>query len=242
MAEFVISIAGFAVGITSLFDSTRDYCRSFLTESDAEFHIAVTAADLTAEQIWLDEEADREGLRHRKFGDPFLERNFLQRRVARLLLPKGVLLVHGSAVALDGRGYLFTAGCGTGKSTHARLWRETLGAVAVNDDKPFLRLTPEGVLLCGSPWQGKHGIGQNITVPLAGICLLRRGQHNTIRPITQQEAAPLLLSQLCLPEETDTLPPIACRLLESTALWQLECTISPEAARVAHDAMGAERK
>ena len=231
MAEFVISIAGFAVGIRSLFDSTRDYCRSFLTGSNAEFHISVTAADLTAEQLWLDDEADREGLRRRKFGDPFLERNFLQRRVAQLLLPKGVLLVHGSAVALEGKGYLFAAPCGTGKSTHARLWREALGATAVNDDKPFLRLTDSGVLLCGSPWQGKHGIGENLTVPLQGICLLQRGSENRIMPLSPTEALPLLLRHCC---ESEALVEQLCH---AVPLWRLDCTISPEAARLAHEAM-----
>lgn len=231
MVEFTLSIAGCAVGVASLFDSTRDYCRDFLTTDAPQFHIAVTTDDLAAEQLWLDEEADRERLRRRKFGEPFLERNFLQRRVAQLLLPQGVLLVHGSAVALDGRGYLFAAPCGTGKSTHARLWRETLGAVAVNDDKPFLRLTEQGAMLYGSPWQGKHGIGSNLTVPLAGICLLERGDENTISPLAPNEALPLLLRHCC---ESESLVKPLC---QAVPLWKLACTISPEAAQTACDAM-----
>ena len=231
MAQFTVLLAGFAVQITSLFDSTRDYCRDYLTACEAQLHLTVTREDLAAEQIWLDGEADREGLRRRKFGDPFLERNFLQRRIARLLLPKGVLLVHGSAVALDGKGYLFAAPCGTGKSTHARLWRETLGAVSINDDKPFLRLTGSGVLLCGSPWQGKHGIGENRTVPLKSICLLERGDKNRIVPLSPHEALPLLLRHCC---ESEALVEQLCH---AVPLWQLECTISAEAARLAHDTM-----
>ena len=41
------------------------------------------------------------------------------------------ILFHGSVIAVDGEGYLFTAKSGTGKSTHARLWRETFGDRAV---------------------------------------------------------------------------------------------------------------
>lgn len=231
MAEFTLLLAGCAVGVDSLFDSTRDYCRDYLTDAPAEFHIATTPEDLSAEQEWLNDEADREGLRRRVFGQPFLERNFLQRRIARLLQSKNVLLVHGSAVALDGRGYLFAAKCGTGKSTHARLWRDALGAVTVNDDKPFLKLTPEGILLCGSPWTGKHGLGQNITVPLQGICLLERGTENAIFPLSPQAAAPLLLRHCC---ESEALVTPLC---EAVPLWRMQCTISPEAARIAHAAM-----
>ncbi len=228
--QFTMQIAGTAVAVQSLFDSTRDYCRDYLTDAAAALCVAVSEEDLAAEQHFLDEEADREGLRRRVFGKPFLERNLLQRRVAELLLKENVLLVHGSAVALNGEGFLFTAPCGTGKSTHARLWREALGAVAVNDDKPFLRLTPEGVLLCGSPWCGKHGIGANLTVPLKGICLLRRGAENTIVPLSPAEALPELIHQ-----STDT--PLVHAIAERVSLWLLSCTPTPEAAHVAQAAM-----
>ena len=233
MAIFTLSVAGFALQIRSLFESTRDYCAGFFTDAAAQFHICVRPEDLAAEQAWLDEGADREGLRRRVFTQPFLERNFLQRRVAQRLQSQGVLLAHGSAVAHKGRGYLFVAPCGTGKSTHARLWRETFGAVAVNDDKPFLRLTETEVLLCGSPWQGKHGIGQNITVPLAGICLLRRGSDDRIRPMASEEGYQHLLPH-CSGDQA-----VVDALCGRVPLWLLECTPTPNAAHTARQAMEA---
>ena len=231
MARFTIALAGQTVTVFSLFESTKDYCRDYLTEDAAALSVTVTAEDLAAEQVYLDEEADREGLRRRVFAQPFLERNFLQRRIAQLLLHENVLLLHGSAVALDGLGYLFTAPCGTGKSTHARAWRESLGAQCVNDDKPFLRLTDRGVLLCGSPWCGKHGLGQNLTVPLGGICLLERGSENVIRPLSAEDALEELVHQSVCPEET-----LAAAIANATPLWSLACTPTPEAAFVAHRA------
>lgn len=230
MASFTLALAGCAVQVHSLFDSTKDYCKDYLTDRAPRYTVTVTEADLLAEQQYLNEEADREGLRRRAFQAPFLERNFLQRRCAELLAEEKVVLLHGSAVALDGKGYLFTAPCGTGKSTHARMWRETLGAVAVNDDKPFLRITNEGVLLCGSPWCGKHGIGANITVPLGGICLLQRGMENTIVPLSPADALPELLHQS---DGSPLMPAVA----ERVPLWQLTCTPTPEAACVACAAM-----
>ena len=230
MAEFTLEIANHAVAVTSLFDSTRDYCVDYLTHRSAAFSVSVTEADLAAEQAYLDAEADREGLRRRVFGKPFLERSFLQRRIADLLEGENVLLLHGSAVALEGKGYLFTAPCGTGKSTHARLWREALGAVAVNDDKPFLRLTPDGVLLCGSPWRGKHGIGANITVPLKGICLLQRGCENTIMPLSPADGLQELIHQ-----SSDC--PLVRAIAERVPLWLLTCTPTVDAAHVAYHAM-----
>ena len=46
MAEFRICIAGYTSRITSLFDSTRDYCRKYLTEETPGWDISVTREDL----------------------------------------------------------------------------------------------------------------------------------------------------------------------------------------------------
>ena len=56
--------------------------------------------------------------------------------VYRKMADYDTVLLHGSAIAVDDEGYFFTAKSGTGKSTHARLWREMLGdrAVMINDD------------------------------------------------------------------------------------------------------------
>ena len=118
MADFRIKIAGTVFAVRSLFDSTKDYCRDYLTEAEPDHHIEIVREDLVFEQAMLDEEAREEGLKRRKFTDPFLERTAIQRKVADCLLAQNVLLFHGSGIALDGEGFLFIAACGTGKSTH----------------------------------------------------------------------------------------------------------------------------
>lgn len=192
MGEFTIQIAGFSAAVTCLFASTKDYCIRYLSQDEPQCRITVTREDLEFEQEALRREALEEGIKIRKFTDPFLERTAIQRKLADFLFDRGVLMTHGSTVAVDGKAYLFTAKCGTGKSTHTRLWRQVFGSRArmVNDDKPFLKLTEDGVLACGSPWSGKHGLDTNITVPLQGICILERGQENRIRRIPPEEALP----------------------------------------------------
>ena len=245
MAEFRMKIAGRVAAVTSLFDSTRDYCRAYLTEEEPDFSAIVTRADLDFEQEALRREAIEEGMKIRKFTDPFLDRAAIQRKFAEFLFDDGVLLFHGSAVAVDGQAYLFTAACGTGKSTHTRLWRQVFGerAVMVNDDKPFLRITEDGVLACGAPWSGKHGLDANITVPLAGICVLERGPENSIRPISPAEALPRLLHEACAPldnRKAEHFRALVAELAEKTPLWRMECTKDPQAAEVAFGAMREE--
>ena len=240
MAEFRMKIAGHTALVRSLFDSTKDYCKAYLTEDEPEFSITVTREDLAFEQAELLAEAKAEGMKPRKFTDPFLDRAAIQRGFADKLFHLDILLCHGSTVAVDGKAYLFTAKCGTGKSTHTRLWREAFGdrAVMVNDDKPFLALTENGVLACGAPWSGKHGLDCNITVPLAGICILERGPENIIRPASLDEALPRLVHEThCPPEQEARFQALVTRLAENVNLWHMECTKDPEAAAAAHRAM-----
>ena len=242
MAEFVIEIAGRSVAVSSLFESTRDYCKNYLTRKEPDFSVAVTREDLVFEQEVLLQEAREEGIRPRIFPDPFLERASIQRKVAEHLFDSDTLLFHGSTVAVDGEAYLFTANCGTGKSTHTRLWRQVFGerAMMVNDDKPFLRISEEGVLACGAPWSGKHGLDTNITVPLKGICILERGSENRIWSIAPEEAMPMLEKQSCLPMAPDRMAKyrrLVDALAETCTFWQMQCTKDPEAAVVSFGAM-----
>ena len=235
-----MEIAGLAVKVQPMFQTTREYCKAYLSEKTADFCVEVTPEDLIFQQELLDQEAIEEGLKRRKFTDPFLERATIQRKVADRLLLRDTVMLHGSTVALDGKAYLFTGPCGTGKSTHTRLWREVFGATMVNDDMPFLRITPEGVLAYGSPWNGKHGLSSNICVPLQGICLLQRGAENEIHRLTPQAGIAFLRQQLHTPVDEALQKKsllLADRLAQIVPLWQLHCNMQPEAAKVSHCAM-----
>ena len=154
-------------------------------------------------------------------------------------------MLHGSTVAVDGRAYLFTAPCGTGKSTHTRLWRELFGdrAIMVNDDKPFWQITPDCVLASGSPWSGKHGLASNVCVPLRGICLLHRGKENEIHPAGSNDLMDILRKQVHLPENEDLAQKtfsLVDILADTVPLWEMHCNKEPDAAKVAYDAMSCD--
>ena len=242
MANFNMKIAGHTANITTLFESTPQYFRPYLTEDPAEFSVTLTREDIAFEQADLLEEAHRDGFKPRVFTNPFLERAAIQRAFAEYLFDFDTLLFHGSAIAVDAEGYLFTAHSGTGKSTHTRLWREVFGqrAVMVNDDKPFLQLHGGSVWLYGSPWSGKHGLDANVCVPLKGLCILERGKENAIWSIASEEALPMLLKQAYQPMDTTRDPrfyKLVDMLAESVPIWKMACTKEKEAAEVAFTAM-----
>lgn len=244
MEPFVMEIAGLVTQVRPLFASTREYCRAYLTEREPELLVEVSEEDLAREQELAEIEAVEEGLRIRKFTGPFLERAAIQRKIALALLDRDTLLLHGSTVAVDGEAYLFTAPCGTGKSTHTRLWREVFGsrAVMVNDDKAFARITDSGVVAYGSPWSGKHGLDTNVCLPLKGICFLRRGPENRIFPAKPEAYLRELRHQTLIPEDSpgrEQALTLVNTLPRTVLLWEMECTKAPEAAMVSYQAMSA---
>ena len=241
MPRFQLKIAGITGMVECLFESTPYYLGRYGSSEPAEFSAVITREDLERERYFRDAEAHAEGMKLRQVTEPFLERLAIQRKFAEELMGRGVLMVHGSAVAVDGVGYVFTAACGTGKSTHTRLWREVFGdrAVMINDDKPFIRLDSDGVKVCGAPWSGKHGLDTNTEVPLGGICLLERGLENRICLLEETAFSQMTkeLRWFMEPERIPQFDALAEKLMRRTTLWHLWCNQKPDAAELSYGAM-----
>lgn len=242
MDSFKMEIAGVVIGVQPIFQSTREYCRPYLTDKEPNQFIHVSMDKLVAEQLILEREAVEQGIKPRKFKDPFLERATIQRQTADYLINCNALMLHGSTVAVDGRAYLFTAPCGTGKSTHTRLWRTLFEdrAMMVNDDKPFLRVVDDAVYACGSPWCGKHGLASNVCIPLQGICILSRGRDNLIQKTDSITVMEILRQQAHTPADPDLLNrsyDLIDAIVNRVPLWQMQCNMNLEAARLSYDAM-----
>ena len=110
----------------------------------------------------------------------------------------------------------------------------------VNDDKPFLKIGENGVLACGSPWNGKHKLGNNIQVPLKAICILERGEENHIKEIPPKEALPMLIQQSARPSDPKKMGKymeLIDRLTQKVKFYRMQCTMDPAAAQMAYEEM-----
>jgi len=159
------------------------------------------------------------------------------------------VVFHSSAISCNGRGIVFSAVSGTGKSTHTSLWqKEYPGVIMVNDDTPVIRVKEDGsVFLCGTPWAGTSGINTNIVVPLEAVVFLSRSAHNRIEMIDSQNAIKKFfeglispLSPVMLAKTVDTVN----KIFKKVQLLSLSCNMDIEAARVAKEYIfnNAERK
>lgn len=239
-------IADRTIEIGSLHETAQRMCDAYRTaDGPVDLSVCVTQADIDYEREKAARENAHEGLPERQYSDAYLETLAVYRKIAEAMPSFDTVLMHGSCIAVDGAAYLFTAKSGTGKSTHTWLWRELLNdrAVMVNDDKPLIRISPDGATVYGTPWDGKHRLSSNIAVPLRSICILERAAKNSIRRITPGEAYPMLLQQIYRPRDGDAMQrtlTLIDRLLGSVTFWRLGCNMDPEAAAVAYNAMKGE--
>ena len=235
-------IADKVVEVTSIHAEVHEYCTDYLTDEPADYSVTTTQADIDFECEKSAREDEIEGIPTRHFSDSYLEELAVYRKIAEQMISYDTILFHGSVVAVDGVGYLFTAKSGTGKSTHTRLWREYFGdrAVMVNDDKPLLKITDSGVIAYGTPYNGKHRLGTNTSVPLKAICILTRSADNHIEAITREQAYTILLQQVYRPADmlkmTKTLE-LVDRLADSVKLYKLDCNMDISAAKIAYEGM-----
>lgn len=148
-----------------------------------------------------------------------------------------MLFIHGSAIEYGGKGYIFIAPSGTGKSTHTRLWKERFGdqITVINDDKPFITIQGDKAYVCGTPWRGKHNIGENRTAELGGICILKRGDINEISRISPSDGMREVVKQCSLQSYNDNklrALELIDQLLSIVPVYRLFCTPDIEAVDV----------
>ncbi len=143
---------------------------------------------------------------------------------------QNAIFIHGASVVYHSKGILFSAKSGTGKSTHARLWRTYTDAVSLNDDKNIIVLEDGQLMLYSNPWSGKHQIHQNITAPLTCIVFLKQEKENQVSKVGVREAMRLLLGQIEPPKKNsvDVWNKMVDQILE-LPIYSYGCNMNPDA-------------
>lgn len=164
------------------------------------------------------------------------------------------MMLHASAVAVDNEAYLFSAPSGTGKSTHTKLWLNKFGerAFILNDDKPIIRISDDGIYAYGAPWCGSSDIGRNAKAPLKAICFMERAERNWIKRMTAADSMPIIMNMFYQTfrqlDQYDCMTPITrenaakyldiiAKIIETVPIYQMGCNMDPEAAEVAYNGM-----
>lgn len=239
-------IGGQNVSVSSVYDEVHRLCAGYVApNAKADFVVSTTEEDIAFERERSEAEDKREGLPVRYFSDEYLETLAVYRKIAERMPEYNTLLFHGSCVAVDGEGFLFVANSGVGKSTHVSLWRKLFAerAEMVNDDKPLIRILESGATAFGTPWDGKHHLSNNISVPLKAVCLVERAKENFIEELSQKDAFSVLLQYAYRPFTNETMGKtlsLVSLLSRLVRVYRLHCNRELDAAKVSYFAMKGE--
>ena len=114
----------------------------------------------------------------------------------------------------DGEGIIISAASGTGKTTHARLWRDYKNALIINGDRAVCKHTDKGWIGYGTPWSGTSGEQINRSVHLKALVVLERSQENSAEVIYGMEAFGAVFPHILYPSWDRELTEKAMDLLE----------------------------
>lgn len=231
------NFADLNIEIQSKFPRMKEFCRDYLIEETAcQFCVSASS-----EEIRREDTGEYAGMHQ----EDYLELLAIQRKIAEQLPFYQRFLMHGAVVSYDEKAYMFTALSGTGKTTHIRLWKKYLGDAVkvINGDKPFLWVREKDVQIYGTPWCGKEGWNTNCHRPLAGICIICRGQTNRIERVDAASYLFELMQQVYMPTDPAAVGftlELLDKVLRTVPLYRLECDMSEEAVRTSFEAMTKE--
>lgn len=184
---------------------------------------------------------------NRKSGHGMLSAEFacIYRQIAEALPRYSCAVAHGAVVEYNGRGYMFIAKSGIGKTTHTGLWCKYFkGTRIINGDKPVISVKNGNVFAYGTPWAGKEGLQENARTPLGGICLIKRATDNRIRRLESDEALNAVIKQIYMPENSESLTltiKIIDDIINNVPFYELSCNVSFEAAVCSFTALTGEK-
>lgn len=138
------------------------------------------------------------------------------------------LFLHASQIALRGKGILFTAPSGTGKTTQAKLWKQYRGAEIICNDRTLTRKLDGLWHTYGYPIDGSEPVRSEKVNRLGCVVLLRQGLTNTIQPLPPARAVSLLMRQVVFDTWSGTARATAMQqllsLVEDIPVLLLTCT------------------
>lgn len=150
-----------------------------------------------------------------------------------MLLRHNILTFHSVLLEHKGKGILVAAPSGVGKTTHARLWRDTRGALILNGDRSPCYEENGQWFAFGTPWCGTSGENINRRVPLKAMVLLQQDTQNRILPMQPLELVNQLLGLAACPLGwQEKVLDLLDRFLKTVPVVGLGCTPDPEAVEV----------
>ncbi len=179
-------------GSWQLFRSNGSYIFGFYSPDYGQepYKVAVMETDLSSGEIYS-QDTDEEDLQLYNPLDYPLDEILMMH----LLSKERGIMVHGSALEINGQGILFIGKSGSGKSTITNILMREEQNTVLNDDRIIIRKSDEKFWLYGTPWHGDIKECSAGKVPLRKIFFIKHGQENKIKSLSPAQKISRLIAQ-----------------------------------------------
>lgn len=166
-------------GLWKLFEADGRY---YLETSNVTTHEPYirswVSPDFSKLQLWVHETKDLLG--GEQFGwvpsqilNPVAEL-CLMTRISR----QGGVLLHASAVKIEGVSYVFSGPSGAGKSTISEIFKSSTRSLILSDEKVIIRRHGDQFVAYGTPWYGSSQYAANDQAPLERFFIISHGSQS----------------------------------------------------------------
>ena len=146
------------------------------------------------------------------------------------------IVLHGVLIEYNNKGIIISAPSGTGKTTHARMWRDTQRALIINGDRALCRKIDGKWTGFGMPWCGTSGEYINRDVEIRAIVVLEQAKENSVEKLDTLQAFNHMIPNITAPTWEKNLLNKAMDYLEDIVnevpVYKLKCTPDIEAVEV----------
>lgn len=158
-----------------------------------------------------------------------------------VMLKHDAITFHGVLMEHEGRGIILSAPSGTGKTTHARLWRDHRRALILNGDRATCCLEDGRWIGFSLPWCGSSGECINRDVPLTAYVVLEQALENSVERLYGMDAFGAVYQNLVYPnwdrELTEKALDFINDFLENIPVFRLRCRPDVEAVETLEAAL-----
>lgn len=149
------------------------------------------------------------------------------------VLNYGGLVLHGVLMEYNGKGIIISAPSGTGKTTHARMWRDIHNVLIINGDRALCSIENEKWTGYGMPWCGTSGEYINRKVPIEAIVVIEQDEENGVERLSPIEGFIHMMPNLTAPTWEESLMTKGIDqlkdMVENIPVFKLKCKPDEEA-------------
>ncbi|MCI5149469.1 MAG: hypothetical protein D3916_08795 [Candidatus Electrothrix sp. MAN1_4] len=115
------------------------------------------------------------------------------------LIERKGLIVHAAGGSVQGKGIIFAAPSGTGKSTLSGLLQHGTQTRLFSEERLIIRSIKDQWHVWGTPWHGEGNIAQNESAPLSALLFLKQSKQTKITQLSRSDGLYRLIQTVSIP-------------------------------------------